>query len=676
MKEKTLTIPDSILIAENMKYDNSNSGLNATNAQAAIDEIQNQTLNALYFDETLEISGPVATPLTTQHIVDNVESDASNKVLSAKQGKVLNARISNIIANNNDTDGNDELVDMRIDVNGVAHDSAGDAVRSQVSKLSSEIANVNSEVEETNSLFVVGGHNLFNPHDLMLNHAYKADNGDLVENTKYKCTPLIPIDKSFGCVHSSVKTYRVTWYDENKDYLLTMGSINNAWVKDVPNAKYFACTYLIDDDLSNLMLTWLNGKNTTNVEYEPFLQKLNNEKVKSDVNYNIDSNTFLDMARNSKMCILNTNETTGITECTFSATQKTTHIQEKFPCMPCKLLVLEFMGKATDISYSSDYSSGGMFVIEFFDKNDNIIGDKYNGYVLGYNRCGYHRYGYVAPLGTAYAQLRLVTRGTTSITVHDVTITCMDAPTPNHNRGIKLDGHLGSILVAPKNTLPAFELGRIANFSNMITNCNMTKDGVLVALHDNTIDATSDGTGNVSDYTYEELQAFDFGSWFSPVYTGTKIPKLEDVVKTISMCGMGLIYRAHDSWYNAERESEVKQVYSWVKKYGQIGKASVKSFSTAVLDYIYTIMGNDVDYIYCGTYKDSTLTWAENFGGKVCIELNYGSMTEEIATDIINAGFEVSVYILNDIAKMKELVNIGVTRFCTDTYGDIIFPFD
>lgn len=50
----------------------------------------------------------------------------------------------------------------------------------------------------------------------------------------------------------------------------------------------------------------------------------------------------------------------------------------------------------------------------------------------------------------------------------------------------------------------------------------LTKDRQIVVIHDATIDRTTNGTGKVSDYTYEELCQFDAGSWFSQTFQGEK----------------------------------------------------------------------------------------------------------------------------------------------------------
>ncbi len=67
-----------------------------------------------------------------------LKNDIANRVTNSQfesNNTTLNARIDNIIAHNNDTDGNSELIDVRVDVNGTKHSSAGEAIREQFKAL-------------------------------------------------------------------------------------------------------------------------------------------------------------------------------------------------------------------------------------------------------------------------------------------------------------------------------------------------------------------------------------------------------------------------------------------------------------------------------------------------------------------------------------------------------------
>lgn len=91
-------------------------------------------------------------------------------------------------------------------------------------------------------------------------------------------------------------------------------------------------------------------------------------------------------------------------------------------------------------------------------------------------------------------------------------------------------GHRGAAAHAPENTLAGFrkaaELGaRMVEFD-----VKLTRDGVPVVLHDDTVDRTTDGTGAVRDLGFAEIRALDAGGWFAPAFAGARVPTLEEVL--------------------------------------------------------------------------------------------------------------------------------------------------
>ena len=91
--------------------------------------------------------------------------------------------------------------------------------------------------------------------------------------------------------------------------------------------------------------------------------------------------------------------------------------------------------------------------------------------------------------------------------------------------------HRGASHYAPENTMPSFDLGVTMGATGIETDLQQTKDGQIVIFHDNTIDAKSNGTGAIADYTYEELLTLDFGAWKDERFAGTKIVLFEDFAK-------------------------------------------------------------------------------------------------------------------------------------------------
>lgn len=72
------------------------------------------------------------------------------------------------------------------------------------------------------------------------------------------------------------------------------------------------------------------------------------------------------------------------------------------------------------------------------------------------------------------------------------------------------------------------------NFFFCVKKTGLTKDGVVVLMHDATIGRTTNG-GNqfVSNLTFAELEKFDAGSWFSSQFAGTKVPAFEELLQFI-----------------------------------------------------------------------------------------------------------------------------------------------
>ena len=73
----------------------------------------------------------------------------------------------------------------------------------------------------------------------------------------------------------------------------------------------------------------------------------------------------------------------------------------------------------------------------------------------------------------------------------------------------KIFAHRGSKIDCPENTLSAFKKAIEVKADGIELDIHLTKDGEIVVIHDETIDRTTNGTGEVEDFTLAELQSFD-----------------------------------------------------------------------------------------------------------------------------------------------------------------------
>ncbi len=90
--------------------------------------------------------------------------------------------------------------------------------------------------------------------------------------------------------------------------------------------------------------------------------------------------------------------------------------------------------------------------------------------------------------------------------------------------------HRGASGRAPENTHAAFAAALALGAEAIELDCQLSSDGELVVIHDETLDRTTDGGGPVGDRTAAELATLDAGAWFDPSYRGERIPRLADVL--------------------------------------------------------------------------------------------------------------------------------------------------
>ncbi|WP_099469874.1 glycerophosphodiester phosphodiesterase [Konateibacter massiliensis] len=93
--------------------------------------------------------------------------------------------------------------------------------------------------------------------------------------------------------------------------------------------------------------------------------------------------------------------------------------------------------------------------------------------------------------------------------------------------------HRGASGYAPENTLPAFSLAVSQKADGVELDIQLTKDGEIVVIHDETVDRTTDGSGYVKDFTLEELKRFTCDNKFSEE-KDIKIATLDEVFELLA----------------------------------------------------------------------------------------------------------------------------------------------
>lgn len=101
----------------------------------------------------------------------------------------------------------------------------------------------------------------------------------------------------------------------------------------------------------------------------------------------------------------------------------------------------------------------------------------------------------------------------------------------NVSAGVKLWAHRGCSYRYPENTLAAFQAAcELKGLQGIELDIQLSKDGEIVVFHDETLDRLMDQTGQLQDYTVDELKGMHFKDWEG---AGMEIPKLEEVLQLL-----------------------------------------------------------------------------------------------------------------------------------------------
>ncbi|MBN2024659.1 MAG: hypothetical protein JW809_17915 [Pirellulales bacterium] len=90
--------------------------------------------------------------------------------------------------------------------------------------------------------------------------------------------------------------------------------------------------------------------------------------------------------------------------------------------------------------------------------------------------------------------------------------------------------HRGASATHPENTLAAFREAIWLGAQQIEFDVARTSDGVLVLMHDDTVDRTTTGAGSVGSLTLAEIKQLDAGSWKGLRFTGERVPTLAEAL--------------------------------------------------------------------------------------------------------------------------------------------------
>jgi len=239
-------------------------------------------------------------------------------------------------------------------------------------------------------------------------------------------------------------------------------------------------------------------------------------------------------------------------------------------------------------------------------------------------------------------------------------------------RKVTITGHRGAAGLAPENTLAAIRKGISLNVDRIEIDVQQTADGVVVVMHDETLDRTTNGEGLIKDKTFLEIRKLDAGSSYSPAFKGEKIPSLEEALQTVNgQCYLIIEIKKGNDFY----PNIVENTIDLIKKYNAQDWCIMHSFNIDVLIkanqlmpdlrlhrlWVYKFRG--LPLIYDGSFNALNIE-KYPFIEEYSIMYNFANMG--IINQLHEQGKKVNVWTVDDNIHINRLINLGVDGIITD----------
>jgi|SRR5690625_727122 len=230
--------------------------------------------------------------------------------------------------------------------------------------------------------------------------------------------------------------------------------------------------------------------------------------------------------------------------------------------------------------------------------------------------------------------------------------------------------HRGASLHVPEHTIEAYDLAKESKADYIEIDLQMTKDNKLIAMHDEKVDRTTNGTGNINDLTLNHIKKLDAGKWFDETLEGLSVPTLEEIIQRY---GRDVNYYI-ETKYPKDNFKMEKLLIETLRDYGLLENASqgniiIQSFSEESLrkikdldDKIPLIQLQGYDEV--STISNDELEQIKDYA--IGIGVNSESVTKEFVDKVSKQGMLVHAYTVNEIREMNRLKELGVHGIFTD----------
>jgi len=234
-------------------------------------------------------------------------------------------------------------------------------------------------------------------------------------------------------------------------------------------------------------------------------------------------------------------------------------------------------------------------------------------------------------------------------------------------RPFEVVAHRGASEDCPENTMAAFRQAETEGADRIELDVQLTRDGRVIVMHDETIDRTSTGRGAVAEVAITDLEGLDAGSWFSSDFASEPIPSLEDVLAWTASSGMHLNIELKNHRGDLEARQLARAVVALLgEDESALAEVQISSFDrAAVAEAADACPRCDVALLWEANDDEDPLEVVAETGAD-SLNLSHRYVTARLVSEAHRSGVPIRVYTVNDEADIRRAMALGVDAIITD----------
>jgi len=220
-------------------------------------------------------------------------------------------------------------------------------------------------------------------------------------------------------------------------------------------------------------------------------------------------------------------------------------------------------------------------------------------------------------------------------------------------KNIIVAGHMGYAYLYPANTMLSFQKAIELGVDMLELDLNLSLDKELIVMHDNTIDRTTNGTGEIRNMTLKELKAYDAGIKKGEEFRNERIPTFTEL--------LDMVTKENNIYLNVEIKEKTFETADLaikaLEKYNMLDKCVIACFDAKIVKYVnqkYGIKTQGFPDWYMSNFEEDTNSYLYSVG----IEMK--DLNKEFCGKFKSMGIDPWGYCPDTDEKVYQAIESGV----------------